>query len=157
MRTEYKFLLSFIGIGFIVYIMNRTLNITIKREILTDKRTIGKMYINGKYFCDTLEDTYRGQDLKDIKVQDQTAIPNGVYDIALTWSTKFVKMLPQILNVPFFTGIRVHTGSSEKDTSGCILVGDYSNGVWSANPDYVYKLKELLPLYAKATINITTV
>lgn len=157
MKTEYKLLLCFIGIGIIMYLKNKTLNIEIRREIFTPIRTIGKMFINGEYFCDTLEDTYRELISASDKVKEETAIPNGVYKIALTYSTKFAKMLPEILNVPFFTGIRVHTGSSEKDTAGCVLVGDFKNGVWSANPNYVAKLKNMLPLYSNATININKV
>lgn len=157
MKLEYKLLLSFIGIGIIMYLKNKTLNIEIKRELTTATRTIGKMFVNGQYFCDTLEDTYRNLNSASDKIKEETAIPNGIYKLALTYSTKFAKMLPEIFNVPFFTGIRIHTGSSEKDTAGCILVGDYKNGVWSANPNYVTKLKELLPQYANATINITKV
>lgn len=154
MKTEYKLLLCFIGIGTIMYLKNKTLNIEIKREIFTPIRTIGKMFVNGEYFCDTLEDTYRELLSAKDKVPDITAIPNGLYSLVLSFSNKFQKKLPEILNVPFFTGIRVHTGSSEKDTSGCILVGDFKNGVWSANPTYVQKLNNMLSSYQKATINI---
>lgn len=157
MKKQYKILLSISVIGALIYLMSRTLTIEIRREILNDKRTIGKMYINGQYFCDTLEDTYR--ELKNVadKVYSETAIPTGIYNMILSFSNKFQKSLPEILNVPFFTGIRVHTGTSEKDTAGCVLVGDYKNGVWSANGDYVKKLSNLLTLYPKATINIVNV
>lgn len=154
MKTEYKLLLSFIGLGVLMYLMNKTLNITIKRKIFTDNRTIGELYVNGEKFCDTLEDTYRVLKTASDKVQDMTAIPNGLYSLVLSFSNKFQKKLPEILNVPFFTGIRIHTGTNEKDTSGCILVGDYKNGVWIANPTYVQKLNNMLSSYQKATINI---
>ena len=157
MKLEHKLLLSFIGFGVLLYIMNRTLNITIKREILNDKRTIGKMYLNGEYFCDTLEDKYRGQDLSNTKIDNETAIPNGIYNLIVNFSQKFQKSLPILLNVPFFTGIRIHTGANEKDTSGCILLGDYKNNVWSSNANYVKELTALIPQYSKAVINITSV
>lgn len=157
MKTQYKLLLCFIGIGIIMYLKNKTLNIEIKREIITATRTIGKMFVNGQYFCDTLEDTYRTLNSASDKIKEETAIPNGVYKIALTYSKKFAKMLPEIFDVPFFTGIRIHTGSSEKDTAGCVLVGDYKNGIWSANPNYVAKLKDMLPLYSNATVSITKI
>lgn len=129
------------------YYMLNNLTIKIDRYILTDTRTIGKMYLNGQYFCDTLEDTYRGQDLKDSKVIGATAIPNGSYQTIVNYSPKFNKPMPLLLNVPYFTGIRIHTGSSERDTDGCILLGDYIDNKWYANSDYVNKLKGLITQY----------
>ena len=127
--------------------MENKLTIKIKRYKLTDTQTIGKMYLNDEFFCDTLEDTYRGQNLTNLKVDGATAIPNGNYKCELTYSTKFNNTYPKLFNVPFFQGIRIHTGSSEKDTEGCILVGDYNNGKWSANSSYVQKLRAILPQY----------
>ena len=122
--------------------------IRIDRYLLTDTKTIGRMYLNDEYFCDTLEDTYRGQNLKDVKVPDETAIPNGTYITEVNYSPAFNKMLPQLLSVPYFTGIRIHTGASERNTSGCILVGDYKNGYWTLNSSYVNKLVGLIPQYS---------
>ena len=136
--------------------LSTQLIIRIDRYLLTDNKTIGKMYLNNEYFCDTLEDTYRGQDLSNTKVYGATAIPNGTYRTVVNFSPKFNKQMPQLLNVPYFTGIRIHTGSSEKDTDGCIIVGNYNNGKWSANSEYVYKLTALIPQYSlcKKIINI---
>lgn len=157
MKKEYKILLSLSILGVIIYIMSKTLTIEVRRKIFTDNRTIGELFVNGKKLCDTLEDTYRVlQSAKD-KVQDQTAIPNGLYNLILSFSTKFQKKLPEILNVPFFTGIRIHTGANENHTSGCILVGDYNNGIWKSNANYVTQLVNMLPLFSKATIKITSV
>ena len=81
--------------------------------------TIGKLYIDGKYFCDTLEDVVR----KGPKVMHETAIPAGTYEVILNMSPRFKKVLPRLLNVPGFDGILIHAGNTSKDTSGCILVG----------------------------------
>ena len=145
-----KYFLPSLFIGTIIgafYYMENKLTIKIKRYKLTDTQTIGKMYLNDEFFCDTLEDTYRGQNLTNLKVDGATAIPNGNYKCELTYSTKFNNTYPKLFNVPFFQGIRIHTGSSEKDTEGCILVGDYNNGKWSANSSYVQKLRAILPQY----------
>ena len=95
-----------------------------------EKYTIGKMYINGTYFCDTLEDTDRGltQEMNlDIidktKVYGKTAIPTGRYRVDLTKSKKFGRVLPLLYNVKGFEGIRIHRGNTNEDTLGCILVG----------------------------------
>lgn len=84
--------------------------------------TIGHLYIDGKYFCDTLEDTVRDL-VKEKKVKGRTAIPAGRYRVILNWSQRFGKPLPLLLDVPHFEGIRIHAGNTAKDTEGCILVG----------------------------------
>ena len=84
--------------------------------------TIGRLSIDGKYFCDTLEDQVRDLS-KEKKVPGQTAIPEGTYQIVVNYSPKFGRKLPILVNVPFFTGIRIHRGNTAEDTSGCILVG----------------------------------
>lgn len=92
--------------------------------------TIGRLYIDGVYFCDTLEDTDRDlkqiDDVKDIqqrKIKGQTAIPLGTYNIILNRSNRFKKILPLLLNVPCYEGVRIHSGNTHVDTDGCILVG----------------------------------
>lgn len=106
------------------------MRLTLKR--IANKKTycIGKLYINGKYFCDTLEDVDRGldstmteEDIKKIKVKGETAIPTGIYKIILNYSPKFKKVMPLITNVKGYSGVRIHTGNSAKDTEGCLLVG----------------------------------
>lgn len=81
--------------------------------------TIGDLYVNGEWFCNTLEDTVREKKIKHI-----TAIPEGTYDVVLTHSPKFKRVLPLIQNVPEFSGIRIHSGTDQNDTSGCVLVGE---------------------------------
>lgn len=91
--------------------------------------TIGKLYVNGKYLCDTLEDPVRdinknGKfDGNEVKIPGNTAIPYGTYDMTLSMSPKFKRILPLVENVNSFIGIRIHAGNSTKDTEGCILPG----------------------------------
>ena len=106
------------------------MEITIKRKFKGNNYTIGSLYIDGKYFCDTLEDIDRGltDSMSDsyiatIKVINQTAIPTGTYKVTITYSNRFKKLLPLINNVKGFSGIRIHSGNTKEDTSGCILVG----------------------------------
>jgi len=93
--------------------------IEVKRFEFNDTYTVGRMYINDVYFCYTLEDKVR----EGTKVNGQTAIPNGTYSVIIDVSTRFGKQLPHILNVPNFTGVRIHSGNTSKDTEGCILLG----------------------------------
>jgi len=84
--------------------------------------TIGKMYVNGVYFCDTLEDKRRDLSIEE-KVAGETAIPEGKYTVVITKSKRFGVDMPLLLNVPSFEGIRIHKGNTDIDTHGCILVG----------------------------------
>ena len=106
------------------------MRLTLKRIANRKDYCIGKLYINGKYFCDTLEDVDRGlddsmseDDIKQIKIKGQTAIPCGIYTVLLTYSPKYKKVMPLINNVKGYSGIRIHSGNSSKDTEGCLLVG----------------------------------
>lgn len=106
------------------------MEIIIKRIAKKSNYTIGKLYIDGKYFCDTLEDKDRGLNdnmsvdkILSIKVKHETAIPTGTYNMNITYSPKFKKQLPLILNVKGFEGIRVHSGNTDKDSSGCVILG----------------------------------
>lgn len=91
---------------------------------------IGKLYIDGVYFCDVLEDTDRGLDDKMTeeeilkkKVKGETAIPTGIYHVYLTYSPKYKKQMPLIDGVKGYSGIRIHSGNTSKDTEGCLIVG----------------------------------
>lgn len=93
--------------------------------------TIGKMYINGEYFCDTVEDTDRGlkqsmtsKQIAVLKVYGKTAIPTGRYRVTLTYSNKFKRVLPLVNNVLGFLGIRMHNGKDANSSLGCIIVGE---------------------------------
>lgn len=106
--------------------------------------SIGKLYVNGEYFCDTLEDTDRGlcehsslTKIKNTKIYGRTAVPLGRYKITLNVkSPKFSQdkyknnygyingYLPRLLDVKGFEGILIHVGNKHTDTDGCILVGE---------------------------------
>ncbi len=92
------------------------------RKYCKPSYTIGQLYIEDKYFCDTLEDTVRDL-VTEKKVKGRTAIQAGRYRVILNWSPRFGKPLPLLLDVPHFEGIRIHAGNTAKDTEGCILVG----------------------------------
>ena len=141
--------------GYLGYKYMNTLTIKIDRYIFTDKDTIGKLYVNDTYLCDTLEDTVRTLNSKEDKIAGQTAIPAGSYQTIITYSPKFKKDLPLLVNVPFFEGIRIHTGSSDKDTEGCILTGKYVNGKFYAENSTVTTIIELMKKYkyTKTVIN----
>lgn len=107
------------------------MEILVERKYKKKDYTIGKMYINGEYFCDTLEDTDRGltqvmtlSEIKEVKEYGNTAIPTGKYQVAYTYSPRFKKYLPLLLQVPAFEGVRIHSGNTHTDTEGCILLGE---------------------------------
>ena len=94
------------------------MKIKVDRIYKGESYTIGKMYLNGEYFCDTLEDAIR-----PVKIPNETAIPAGTYKVEVTYSPRFKRNLPLLIDVPNYTGIRIHNGSNKDHTSGCILVG----------------------------------
>ncbi len=118
--------------------------IEVKRFDFKDTYTVGRMYLNNVYFCYTLEDVVR----EGKKVNGQTAIPAGTYDIIIDNSVRFGKPMPHILNVPNFKGVRIHAGNTSKDTEGCILLGhtyagkDFIGNSRTAYDVFFNKLKE---------------
>ncbi len=91
-------------------------------------RTLGELFLDNEFLCDTLEDAVRDGDdgvlQKDEKIDGQTAIPLGTYEVIINMSTRFKREMPLLLNVPHFSGVRIHNGNTEAHTLGCILVGD---------------------------------
>lgn len=123
--------------------------ITIKRKWFTDKSTIGEFIFDSlKSF--TLEDTVRKN---GVKVAGQTAIPAGRYEIVMTYSNRFGKLLPLLLDVPNFEGVRIHSGNKPEDTEGCILIGRYYD---VTIPDIITDsrtaFKEFFELLKKSTL-----
>ena len=100
------------------------IHLSVIRKAYRDTYTIGKMYINGEYFCDTLEDKVRVMNSINDKIKGETAIPAGTYKITLEMSPRFKRKLPLPHDVPYFSGILIHRGNTAKDTHGCILVGE---------------------------------
>ena len=107
------------------------MEVTIWRKYRRQGFTISRLYIDGKIFCHILEDEDRGlmqgmsvAEIARIKVAGRTAIPVGDYKIILQWSPRFRKVLPTILNVKGYSGVRMHAGNTSKNTDGCPLFGD---------------------------------
>lgn len=100
------------------------MKLELKRVIFTDRTTIGELSVDGVFFCHTLEDKDRKLEAGGRKVPERTAIPRGDYEVDITFSNRFKKYLPELKNVPQFTGVRIHPGNTENDTEGCILPGD---------------------------------
>lgn len=124
--------------------------------------TIGTLYINGKYFCDTLEDKNRDlnrdgdlNDAGEMKMHGKTAIPFGSYSVIVNRSPKFGRELPRLLNVPHFEGILIHRGNTAKDSAGCILVGENKEkGKVLNSTKYELELVEILKKHTEITIEI---
>lgn len=100
------------------------MELILRRMESTGIHTGGKLYINGSYFCETLEDPERDIE-EEGKVYGKTAIPLGRYGIEVTYSPKFKRMMPLIKDVPNFDGIRIHAGNTVADTDGCPMVGTW--------------------------------
>ena len=118
------------------------MKLTLQRQQFGKKATIGILSVDDQYQCLTLEDVVRdfGTDGSG-KVQNATAIPAGTYKVIIDFSQRFQKDMLHVLNVPFFTGIRIHSGNTDVDTDGCILVGQQEVG-----PDYIHGGSIELPL-----------
>lgn len=95
------------------------MKLKLKRQDYSDSRTIGRLSIDGEDFCWTLEDAVR----TGPKVYGKTAIPAGTYAVKLTMSPRFARILPLLIDVPGFDGVRIHPGNTAADTEGCLLVG----------------------------------
>ena len=106
------------------------MELRLERKYRNNNYCIDKLYINGKYFSDVLEDPDRGltdtmslEEIKKIKIKGNTCIPYGTYNITITYSPRFKKNLPLLNNVKGFDGIRIHSGNKPQDTEGCLLPG----------------------------------
>lgn len=117
------------------------MRLTVDRRWKKETYTIGRLYVDGVYFCNTLEDRDRGlrqtdslSSIKSRKVHGETAIPKGTYGVTLNvTSPKYAGVawywqlcqgkMPRLLTVPGFDGILIHPGNTALDTLGCILVG----------------------------------
>ena len=116
------------------------MELTLKRRFKGEHYTIGSLSVDGQWLCDTLEDKDRGLsstmalcEIKAKKVFGKTAIPTGTYRVELTYSAKFASrhwakkyngLVPEILGVKGFSGVRIHPGNKPEDTDGCPLVGE---------------------------------
>lgn len=141
------------------------MDLLLERKYLKEKYTIGHLSINGSYFCDILEDTVRDInrngtfDCGEFKISGHTAIPYGEYEVKLTYSPKFKRELPIIMDVPNFEGIRIHRGNTIKDTSGCLLTGENKEKGKVINStkyeiELINKIKKAIAKKEKITIKI---
>ena len=125
------------------------MELLLKRIHKTETSTIGELSIDGKFECYTLEDVERA-----VKVKNETAIPKGKYKVIITPSNRFKRDLPLLQNVPGFEGIRIHSGNTNHDTEGCILVGQTRAADFIGNSRKAFD--KLFPKLQKASeINIT--
>lgn len=119
------------------------MELTLKRIALRSEYTIGKLYVDGEYVCDTIEDTVRDLDKDgkfangEVKIPGKTAIPYGRYEVTMkvrspkysnfskySWAKKYDGYLPRLLNVPHFDGVLIHVGNSALDSEACVIVGE---------------------------------
>lgn len=111
------------------------MKLLLKRKYKAATYTIGDLYVDGRFFCNTIEDTVRDLPLRcpdtplgrqcrcREKVYARTAIPAGIYRVTMEHSPRFKRVLPYLHNVPHFLGILIHSGNTENDSAGCIIVG----------------------------------
>ena len=107
------------------------MNLILERQPSLVTCTPGSLFIDGDFFCFTLEDLNReeaGEPVAAWKVKGETAIPAGSYEVLRTFSNRFQRDMLQLMDVPGFEGIRIHSGNTNADTEGCILVGQEING-----------------------------
>lgn len=106
------------------------MKLELKRRFFGESYTIGSLSIDGKKFCDALEDKVRDLNKNGVfdgdekKVYAETAIPYGTYNVVVDYSPKFKRELPRLQNVKHFEGILIHRGNTAEDSAGCILVGE---------------------------------
>ncbi len=126
----------------------------------TDKSMLGRFFTNGAMECFTLEDVRRPD---GVKVQNNTAIPAGTYNVIIDASVRFKRDMPHILDVPGFTGIRIHSGNTDADTDGCILLGnkiendDYISGSHDAFNAWFPKLQAAIDADESVTLVINDI
>ena len=145
------------------------MEILVKRIAKKSKYTIGKMYIDGQYICDTLEDADRGlnqnmslEEIKNKKVYGETAVPTGTYKVDMntvspkfksrTWAKPYEGKLPRLVLVPGYDGVLIHPGNKAEDTLGCILVGENKAVGQVLNAQVTFK--KIMSILTKGT-NIT--
>lgn len=135
----------------------------IRPAITSAPQTIGDLLVNDNFFCNILEDMDRGlyqQDtlsyIQSVKIKHKTAIPYGTYQIIMSYSNRFKKYLPELLEVPGFAGIRIHSGTTAEDTSGCLLTGvTQGNKIINSRTTYSKLEKVILSVIKKEKIFIT--
>ena len=146
------------------------MKLLLKRVAKKDTYTIGKLYVDGKYMADTLEDKDRElrqdmslEELKKIKVYGQTAIPTGTYKVDMntispkfkdrSWAKPWGGKLPRLRDVPGYEGVLLHVGNQAQDSLGCVLVGQ--NKVKGKVINSTATFSKLMPILLQDKDNIT--
>lgn len=131
------------------------MKLRVERRFLKPDYTVGRLYVDGVFLCDTLEDRVRDLS-REKKVPGKTAIPAGKYEVIVNISPKFKRKLPRLLNVPGFEGILIHRGNTPEDTAGCILVGENkAKGKVLNSTPYEVRLTEMIERAQTAGESIT--
>ena len=141
------------------------LNINIIRpKVRGETCTVSRCEIDGQFVCYVLEDVVReviGKPVSEWKIYSKTAIPVGMYNVLMTYSPHFERVLPLLENVPGFSGVRIHPGNNESDTEGCLLpgllIGAGGESVERSRDAYlilVSKIKPVLDVGGTVTLTI---
>lgn len=143
------------------------MKITLKRKFLGSQYTIGDLFIDEMFFCNTIEDVVRQLPITcpntpkgrnctcKEKVYAETAIPAGTYKVTMEYSPRFKRRLPLLHDVPHFIGILIHSGNTERDSAGCIIVGvNTVKGKVTSSRAMSDKLNALLEKERNITIQI---
>lgn len=136
----------------VINVSNLECNLRLERECL-EERTLGKLYINKEFFCSTIEDKYRDLS-KEKKVYGETCIPFGTYKVIINMSPKYGRLMPRLLDVPHFDGILIHSGNTEQDSAGCLIVGKRSGQKVINSRDTFNRLFARLEKYSNIKIEI---
>lgn len=132
----------------------KVMHLKVVREVFTDQSTIGRLYVNEKFHCYTLEDRYRPDGKK---VYGETAIAEGRYQVIVNMSNRFKRRMPLLIDVPNFAGVRIHKGNTAKNTLGCVLVGKNKgpDRIWDCSGVYNSLLAELETATSKGKVWLT--
>lgn len=142
------------------------MKLLLKRKLFTDISTIGELFIDEVFECYTLEDKDRGltstMDIKEIektKVHAKTAIPYGEYEVIINFSNRFKCLMPLLVDVKGYAGVRVHTGNTSDHTEGCILVGKTQglDFIGNSKQEYAELFKKLSEAAQKEKIILTII
>lgn len=116
------------------------MNVLIERKWKKDAYTIGRVFIDDEFYANSMEDRDRGltkdmplKEIERIKVYGETAIPAGEYIVRMTYSPKYRRIMPEILDVPGWSGVRLHSMNTAKDSLGCIGFGKNDKPGWISN------------------------
>ncbi len=148
------------------------MELLLKRRYKGSKYTIGSLYIDGKWFSDTLEDTDRNlssnmseEEIKKIKIKNKTAIPTGTYKVNMNtvsprfkdrvWAKPYKGIVPRLMKVPGYDGVLIHPGSNAESTSGCVLVGRNTiKGMLTQSQNTFHALMKILLKEKNITLTI---